>query len=209
MKKILFIVFVSIHCSHLFAQNTDVKIEFTSTKEALKNPEKVYRLDLSNQKIELSNEDWSKFVNLESLKLKNDHLKEIPLGLTKITTLKTLDLSGNDFAKLPENFTNLVNLEEVFLNNEKNIDLPNTLQLLATLPKLKSLHLENDNLSSIPKEMFLFKNLEYLYLNENNFIEVPRLEPLNHLKFLDLKSNKIKPELQEIKNTNFGFKINF
>jgi Leucine-rich repeat (LRR) protein len=45
--------------------------------------------------------DWSKFINLEYLSLKNDHLKEIPSGITKNKTLKSIDLSGNDFAILP------------------------------------------------------------------------------------------------------------
>jgi hypothetical protein len=35
------------------------------------------------------------------------------------------------------------------------------------------------------------------------------LEALEHLKYLDLKDNYIKPELQDMKNLNFGFKINF
>ena len=84
--------------------------EITNIQEALKEPEKVFRLNLSNQDIKISNEDWSKFINLEYLNLKNDHLKEIPLAITKIKSLKTIDLSGNDFTNLPESFSNLTNL---------------------------------------------------------------------------------------------------
>lgn len=210
MKKINIIITLCILISQsILGQSEDKSKEFTKINEALKNPEKVYRLNLSNQEIKWSTIDWSKFKNLEYINLKNDHLKEIPVGLTKIKSLKTIDLSGNDFKKLPESFSNLINLEEVYLNDEKNIDLPKTLEVLAKLPNLKSLHLENDNLSSLPSEMLLFKNLEFLYLNENKFIEIPILEPLNHLKFLDLSNNKIKPEFQDLQNINFGFKINF
>lgn len=210
MKTNKLILVLALLVTHLMlGQYIDKMKEFTKINDALKNPEKVYRLNLSDQKVDWSNVDWSRFKNLEYINLKNDHLIEIPVGLTTLKSLKTIDLSGNDFQKLPESFSNLINLEEVFLNDEKNIDLPKTLKILAKLPNLKSLHLENDNLSSLPSEMLLFKNLEFLYLNQNKFIEIPKLEPLNHLKFLDLSNNKIKPEFQDLQNINFGFKINF
>ena len=192
-----------------FGQNNENEKEFTTLNDALKNPEKVFRLNLSNQDISISSEQWLRFINLEYLNLKNDHLKEIPIAITKIKSLKTIDLSGNDFTNLPEEFSNLINLEEIYLNNEKNMNLPRTLSILAKLPMLKSLHLENDNLSKLPSEILSFKNLENLYLNQNNFKKIPEIQSLDHLKYLDLKDNNIKPELQDMRNLNFGFKINF
>lgn len=57
--------------------------------------------------------------------------------------------------------------------------------------------------------MLSFKNLEYLYLNDNKLKSVPKIKNLDHLRVLDLKNNNIKPELQDMKNLNFGLKINF
>lgn len=186
------------------------QVEYTSIEEALKNPEKVYRLNLSNQNKVIPSSTWDKFINIEYLSLKNDHLKQIPNEISKLKNLKTLDLSGNDFEILPKDFTKLVNLEELILNDEKNIDFPKTLDILSKLPKLKSLHLENDNLISLPDEIFKLQNLESLFLNKNKLKEVPKkLEGLHHLQYLDLKNNKIQPELQDMKNLNFGLKINF
>jgi Leucine-rich repeat (LRR) protein len=207
-SPLVFVLFIMLS-TQLFGQKIDTKREFTSIKEALQNPEKVFRLDLSNQEVNLSNEEWSKFVNLESLKLKNDNLKEIPLGITNLKSLKSIDLSGNDFNTLPYEFSNLLNLEELLLNDEKNIDLPKSLSVLVQLPKLKSLHLENGNLSSLPAELLLFQNLESLNLRKNLFKEIPNLEGLDHLQYLDMKNNNIKSELQDIQNINFGVKINF
>ena len=97
----------------------------------------------------------------------------------------------------------------MYLNDETKINLPQTLQVLSQLPKLKKLHLENDNIIILPKEILNFKNLEYLYLNYNKLKSVPKIQKLDHLRVLDLKNNNIKPELQDMKNLNFGLKINF
>ena len=210
MKKIFYTLALLLVVSNSsFGQNNEKEKEFTTLNDALKSPEKVFRLNLSNQDISISSEQWLRFINLEYLNLMNDHLKEIPIAITKIKSLKTIDLSGNDFTNLPEEFSNLINLEEIYLNNEKNMNLPRTLSILAKLPMLKSLHLENDNLSKLPSEILSFKNLENLYLNQNNFKKIPEIQSLDHLKYLDLKDNNIKPELQDMRNLNFGFKINF
>ena len=100
--------------------------EFTSLSEALKNPENVYRLNLSNQKLEFSDTIWSKFTNLKYLSLKNDHLENIPAEIGDLKNMEILDLSGNDFKVLPSTFTNLTSLQELFLNDDKNLQLEKT-----------------------------------------------------------------------------------
>ena len=56
MKKnnLLKIVLLLCSCS-IFSQNNDKAKEYTSLSDALKEPEKVVRLNLSNQNINLSN----------------------------------------------------------------------------------------------------------------------------------------------------------
>jgi hypothetical protein len=153
---------------------------------------------------------WDKFVNLEYLSFKNDHLKEVPIEIKNLKKLKVLDLSGNDFKILPKEFSQLSNLEELFLNDEKNLKLEENIEVISLLPHLRILHLENDNLTRLPKNFFKLKSIETLYLNNNFFKEIPvEVRGLNQLNFLDLNNNKIKHELQDIKNLNFGFKINF
>lgn len=196
-----------IFCNSSIAQNIEKEKVYTNIDDALKNPEKVYNLNLSNQEINLSNDQWKLFVNLENLNLKNDGLKQIPKELSNLKRLKILDISGNEFNELPNEFSNLYNLEELYLNNEKNLKLSDALKILAKLPKLKSLHLENDNLEELPSEINKLKSLENLYLNENKLKSIPNLKPLDHLKFLDLRKNNLKPELLDQKNLNFGFKI--
>lgn len=184
--------------------------EYTSLKEALKNPKEVLRLNLSNQKEEVPTDAWSKFVNLEYLSLKNDHLKTIPSQIGTLKKLKVLDLSGNDFTELPIEFSQLENLEELYLNDEKNMNLPKTIEIMSKLPKLKSLHLENDQLENLPNNFKRLDHLEFLYLSQNRLKEIPKqIESLPHLQYLDIHDNNINPEIRDMKNLNFGFKINF
>ncbi|QBN18371.1 leucine-rich repeat domain-containing protein [Flavobacterium nackdongense] len=190
--------------------------EYTSIEEALKNPEKVYNLNLSNQNnVVVPKEAWAKFTNLETLSFRNDHLKEIPQEIGDLPNLKVLDLSGNDFTVLPQSLRKLNHLEELYLNEEKNLFLnPNSTALNLPL-NLKILHLENDALKNLPKEIYELKKLEQLFLNDNNFIQIPKeMNSLKNLKQLDFHNNKIPQQLQQqqealLLNQNFGFKIIF
>lgn len=184
--------------------------EFFSLDEALKNPENVYRINLSNQNLQISDTIWSKFTNLQYLSLKNDHLKQIPAGIGYLKNLKVLDLSGNDFKVLPSTFINLTKLQELFLNDDKYFKFKKNIPILSTLPNLKSLHIENDGLKSLPKDIYRLSHLESLYLNNNQFKQLPiELEGLKNLQYLDFHDNKFRLSPQDIQNQNFGYKIKF
>jgi Leucine-rich repeat (LRR) protein len=103
----------------------------------------------------------------------------------------------------------LSKLEVLYLNDEKQFDLEKNMDILSSLPMLKELHLENDNLKSLPKKFDKLDSLELLYLNNNQLKELPKqIMSLQHLQYLDLKDNQINPNLPELNNINFGFRIN-
>lgn len=220
MKSVLYIFLLFLTSQIVICQTTtDSKNkhkEYTSLEEALKNPEKVYNLNLSNQKnVVVPKEAWAKFTNLETLSFKNDDLKEIPQEIGDLPNLKVLDLSGNDFTDLPQSLRKLNHLEELYLNEEKNLFLNPNNPVLNLPLNLKILHLENDDLKKLPKEIYELKKLEQLFLNDNNFNEIPKeMNSLKKLKQLDFHNNKIPQQLQQqqealILNQNFGFKIIF
>ncbi len=186
------------------------KKEYSNFEEALKEPEKVFRLNLSNQNFNMPADSvWALFRNLEYLNLRNDHLKNIPDGLGNLKKLQVLDLSGNDFRVLPQSFSKLENLTELYLNEEANMDLNQSLIVIKDLPNLRTLHLENDNLKSVPKSLSGFANLEKLYLNNNRFHKVPsEVQGLKHLNFIDLHDNKYRLDNQHLKN-QVGIKVRF
>jgi hypothetical protein len=206
--SLIFCLNTQLVVSQVTIDSTQINKEYKTIEEAIKNPEKVYRLNLSNQKLNLNNTDWSKFVNLEFLSFKNDHLQEIPEAIGFLKNLKVLDLSGNDFKILPKSIGELSNLEVLYLNDEKKLKLSENIDLISQLPHLKELHLENDNLKELPKNIYKLTSLETLFLNNNKFREIPiELKGLNHLQYLDFRKNEIKPELRDLENVNFGFKI--
>lgn len=208
MKNNIFLLIgLFLSFSNLHAQIDGNK--FYNLKEALIAPETVVSLDLSNQKVLLDDINWELFINLEYLSLKNDDLEIVPDGLSKLKKLKTLDLSGNNFKTLPPTLGGLSKLEVLYMNDEKQFDLENSIETISKMKSLKELHLENDNLKSLPKKFEKISSLETLYLNDNNFIELPKqIMKLQHLKYLDLKNNRIDPNIQELKNLNFGFILN-
>ncbi len=191
--------------------SSTTKKEYTNLEEALENPDKVFRLNLSNQNIRLPLDSiWAKFQNLEYLSLRNDHLTKIPEGIGSLKNLRVLDLSGNDFKLLPESFSRLENLNEIYLDDEKKMDINKSLWIIKDLPNLKKLHLENDNLKSIPSSVFYFHNLEALYLNNNRFKKIPKeIQSLKNIKYIDLHDNKFKLDNQNFQNHGFGIKIRF
>jgi len=147
-SDLIFLLFVLLFQSvkaQTTADSTLLNKEFLSIDEALKTPESVFRLNLSNQNIEFSDSIWSKFTNLQYLSLKNDHLKTIPEGIGSLKNLKVIDLSGNDFKVLPTTFSGLSNLQELYLNDDKYFQFDKNIPILSKLPNLKSLHLENDD----------------------------------------------------------------
>lgn len=194
-----------------YSDSSLVNIEYIVLEEALKSPEKVYRLNLSNTNFKMPSDSvWSRFINLEFLSLKNDHLKEIPGGIGNLKNLKTLDLSGNDFRVLPQSFSSLTNLKEIYLNNEVNMNVDKTLMVLKDLPNLQILHLENDNLKRFPKSLLNFNRLEELYLNNNRFKKIPKeLKQIKSLHYVDLHDNKINLDIKGIDTQGFGLTMRF
>jgi Leucine-rich repeat (LRR) protein len=199
--------------AQIASDSSVVTKEYDDLGEALKNPSKVYRLNLSNQNFtSLSDSIWIKFENLEYLSLKNDHLEEIPFGIGNLKNLKILDLSNNDFEVLPKSFSRLKNLREIYLNGEEKMDINQALRTIKKLPNLKILHLENDNLESIPQSLLRLTHLETLYLNNNNFKEIPiELRKLKNLNYLDFHGNKFRinnPDFQ-LQYQGSGIILNF
>ncbi|WP_304065712.1 leucine-rich repeat domain-containing protein [Pedobacter glucosidilyticus] len=182
--------------------------EYNTLEEALKEPEKVFRLNLQNQQLDHL-EEIAKFKNLQYLNLRNTHLSSVPPEVTTLQNLKVLDIGDNEIALLPKNFDALKNLTELYLDKEKNLQLEEDLEILGRMKNLKILHLENNGIRVLPKNINKLQKIEALYLGDNKLEAIPvELKELKKLKFLDVHHNPIIPT-DVIKRNYGGLKINF
>ena len=100
---------ISVNIDSLFS-NT----HYLSLNKALLNPDKVYSLDLSMQKMEELGDSISLFVNLESLDISFNRFKSLPESIISLPNLKYLSISGcYDLESIPDNLQKLSNLEEL------------------------------------------------------------------------------------------------
>jgi Leucine-rich repeat (LRR) protein len=83
---------------------------YTSLKEALKTPELVYDLDLSNQGLNELPTSIGLFTDLTTLNLYANNLKALPKSLKKLTNVNWLSLSNNDFKEFPNSIVHLTEL---------------------------------------------------------------------------------------------------
>ncbi len=95
---------------------------FDNMEEAKQNPEKVYYLDLSLQKLKTFPVEIFTFTNLKELHLPYNYWASIPAeGWGKLTKLELLDLSGNYYLnKLPtDGLAQLKTLKSLLIKDNK------------------------------------------------------------------------------------------
>ena len=145
---------------------------YTNLKEALENPDKVYRLNLSKKK-----------------------LKVFPMEILKLKNLQELNLSKNKLDSLSEKIGLLTNLQILNVSGNKLIELPDSIGELKNLKKLVG---SRNNLIAIPKRIGDCENLEILDLWENDISTFPEeLSKLQKLRWMDLRVIMIDDNMQE------------
>lgn len=182
---------------------------FTSLQEALRFPESVYKLDLSDQKLGAYSDSLGRFRNLRYLSLRGAGLERVPSSIVELTELRELDLSRNLIQTLPPKLARLNRLHTLYLNEDPQLNLLRSLEVLAKLRGLRELHLESDNITVVPALIGKLKGLENLYLNDNEIHGLPQeMRALPRLRFIDLHQNPIMPkDMDEL--SDFGIKIRF
>lgn len=120
-----------------------IDADFFYSIEEIKDPTKVYKLDISEKK-----------------------LTEISSKISRLSKLATLKMNKNEISNLPIDFFQLKNLEDLVLSQNKLTVIPNE---IGKLTKLSLLNLSYNSLSDLPIEVMQLKNLKRLELKGNNF----------------------------------------
>lgn len=113
---------------------------YESLKEALKNPDEVYVLDLHYQKLKAFPPEIFQFKNLKILDLRDNEITAIPENIGELKKLQSLSLFTNQIKIVTPNIKDLKNLQELFLGNNP---LENLSPEIAKLPNLTRLGLIN------------------------------------------------------------------
>nr|NQU92115.1 leucine-rich repeat domain-containing protein [Bacteroidota bacterium] len=149
--SVLIILSLCISCNQSKEITVGKYKRYKNLEKAIKNPESVLYLDLSNQELDhVPQEVWS-LINLEKINLSHNNLRTFPIDFCKLSKLKMINLNHNKIDSIDGCITKLQSLEILWLK--------------ANL------------LSSVPYEMTTLKNLKFLYLVENN-INSDHLEQL-------------------------------
>ncbi|MFK8046368.1 MAG: caspase family protein [Crocinitomicaceae bacterium] len=186
MKKITLATLISfLSLTTAFSQEDKI---YYSLWEAQKSPLLVYHLSLGWTNLE-ENVDFSSFVNLESLNISGNKLKEFPLGIETLKKIKSLNFSANSFKSIPDFIYDLKTLEQLDLSLMK---LERVSQKISNLQKLRILDLEHCKLDKIPEFIGELESLEELILTSNNLNYLPNsLGKLLKLKKLEFRYNPL------------------
>lgn len=195
-----------------------------SFEEALKNPNKAYRVGLDKDELEkvglLKNanvqyiivgveqgitklpKNIGKLTNLQVLKVTRNKLKTLPKSLGKLKHLKELDLSNNELNSLPNSVGKLNSLEVFKLAGNQLSELP---QGFGKLTNLKQLYLARNRMRAFSADVSGLKNLQVLDLGINHLTTLPiNLEKmsvgeLNLAGNQDLDLNNVSDKLIQVK----------
>jgi len=145
---------------------------FNSLEDALKQPEKVFALNLAKRKYTAIPQEVYSFPNLVSLNLSANKLIEVPSEISKLKKLQVLNVSKNGIVKISKSIAELKDLRR-FIAFKNEID-------------------------TIPVELTLCSNLELIDLWSNEIAFIPEeIKNLPKLKILELRDILFNEEQQQ------------
>ncbi len=137
-----------------YSQN-DTTITYGSLEQALLDPDNVYHLDLSKQKLAAFPMDILKLKNLRTLKLAKNKIDSIPGEIKQLQNLRELDVSKNKLKEFSKGICELVNLERLILNQNSIESIPAEIK---NLKKLVYLDMWDNDLWFFPDELAELKD---------------------------------------------------
>lgn len=151
--------------------NDTVKTYY-SLEEALKQPDKVYKLELRKEKLTEFPKEIFLFKNLNSLNISKNKIPSLPKEIGTLTNLQYLDISLNDIDTLPNEIGNLIHLKELIINRIDITYLPTT---IGNLNQLEYLDAWGTFIEYFPDEMKKMSSLKKLDIRVVNIYRDEKL----------------------------------
>jgi Leucine-rich repeat (LRR) protein len=145
----------------------DTLTAFTNLSDALKDPEKVIKLELRKKKLKEFPKEIFRFKNLQYLDLSKNSIGSIPPEIGELKDLQILILSKNNIETLPPEIGELKSLQ--YLNVNQN-DIESLPPQIGSLSSLKNLDLWSNNIDKFPSEI---RNLKKLLVLDLRVILIP------------------------------------
>lgn len=213
MKNLFVIAFVLIFSTVINAQfDANKEVWINDLEVALKEPNRVYNLDLSEQNLTKIPKEIEAFKNLTNLKLSDNRITDLGEALKSLEHLIFVELSGNQLRKVDFTIFKKSNqsLEEIWLRDNRLTNIDSTINCLENLlvlnigqnriqqldesinlPILRSLKVDNNHLKSTPKMLVNSPKLRYLNVNANEISMFSLGLNFRNLNELNLSDNPI------------------
>ncbi len=104
-----------------------------SMDEAMRNPMKVYKLSLKNERLKEFPRDISRFPNLQILDMSHNKIRHVPPSIVDLPHLEKLILFNNKIKSLPEEFRYLEHLQSLYLGRNRLVQIPSWVGGLSKL----------------------------------------------------------------------------
>ena len=150
---------------------------FTSLEEALREPDKVYRLILKKlKKIDSLPDEIFLLKNLQELTVTKSKLQIINKNIDQLIFLQYLNVDHNRLVSLPDELTSLLHLKKLIISRNLIYKLPET---IGNMTALREIVAWGNELYNLPESItMLAKTLQILDLRQINFrkSEIEKIE---------------------------------
>lgn len=155
-----------VHGQLLTPTELDTVREYRGLAAALKDPDQVYRLDLSRSKLKEVPEEVRRFKNLQALDLGKNKLKALPGWMRELQYMQELRAGNNKFTEIPAAVCTWKHLRRLDMHQNAITGIP---ACMGALPELFSLDLWSNDLEDFPDELSDLKTLRFMDLRAIQF----------------------------------------
>ncbi len=158
--------FLQVKAQLYSADELDTLTVYSDLNVALKNPDIVYSLDLSKQKLTEFPREIFRFKNLNVLKLNKNKIEQLPDSIFVFKYLQELDLSKNKFTEIHDSIYGFNHLKKLNLSDNK-IEIIS--YKIANLNKLEELYIWGLPITKLPQEIYDLTELVFLDIRQIYF----------------------------------------